>query len=73
MSPLLLALSLVANSNIGYQLGICTGGSQIMNCRPIGRPLPDEQLCNSLRDSIKLKVDTAIVSCTKVLIEELDE
>ena len=55
---------------VGWQLGICVDDQfRLTTCRLIGGPLPDEQLCKGLRDSLKARINAGRVHCTRVLID----
>lgn len=54
----------------GWQLGICVDDPEVgRRCRLVGKPLPDEELCRALRDSLRSKINSGRVHCTKVLID----
>lgn len=54
----------------GWQLGICVDDPVVLRrCRLVGGPMPDEQLCKALRDSLKSKINAGRVHCTRVLID----
>lgn len=55
---------------VGWQLGICVDDPVVLRrCRLVGGPMPDEQLCKALRDSLKSKINAGRVHCTRVLID----
>lgn len=55
---------------IGWQLGICVDDQfKLTTCRLVGAPLPDEQLCRALRDSLRSKINNGRVHCARVLVD----
>lgn len=53
-----------------WQLGICVDDPEVgRRCRLVGKPLPDEELCRALRDSLRSKINNGRVHCTKVLVD----
>lgn len=76
LAVFLMASAAYAQNAIGtepkvrWQLGVCVDDPEVgRRCRLVGAPLPDEQLCRALRDSLRSKINNGRVHCARVLVD----